>query len=181
MPCQTFSELQDCFSLEHLEISRLHSDFWLWCNYVSYLNVFSVWILNPVRWTNKQYTLKGRWSWMSLLTKGRHSSYYYVCLKSAKECILSSLICQKCSVVHLSAFPWISLHFSQYLCISLHFSEFLCISLHFSVFLYISLHFTFYILGQIDGAYRRPMDAICAGFGWIWRWVVELDNVTSLL
>ena len=31
---------------------------------------------------------------------------------------------------------------------------------HFSTFLCISLHLTFYISGQFDGAYRRPMDAI---------------------
>ena len=40
---------------------------------------------------------------------------------------------------------------------------FLCISLHFSLFLsifFISQHFTFFILGQLCGVYRRPMEAI---------------------
>ena len=80
--------------------------------------------------------------------------------------------------LHFSAFLYILLHFSA----SPNFFAFLYISLHSYKFLCISLHFTFYILGQIDGAYRHPMDAIfCAGFRWILRWVVELDNVTSLL
>ena len=54
-----------------------------------------------------------------------------------------------------------SLNFSAFLYISPHFSAFFCISLNFSAFLCISLHFTSYFLGQFDGAYHRPMDAIC--------------------
>ena len=55
-----------------------------------------------------------------------------------------------------------SLNLSSFVFISLHFSAFLDISLHLFAFLYIFLHFSFdiYILGQFDGAYRRPMDAI---------------------
>ena len=53
-----------------------------------------------------------------------------------------------------------SLNFSAFLYISPHFSAFFCISLNFSAFLCISLHFTSYVLGQFDGAYRRPMEAI---------------------
>ena len=75
--------------------------------------------------------------------------------KNRKECFLSfsafsSLLC-------------ISLHFSEFLCIFLHFSAFLSIFLDFTAFLYISLHFTFCILGQFDGVYRCPMDAILEG------------------
>ena len=47
---------------------------------------------------------------------------------------------------------------------SLHFSVF---HFHFSTLLRISLHLTFYILGQFDGAYRRPMDAIF-WFAYVW-------------
>ena len=75
--------------------------------------------------------------------------------------------------LHFSSFLYISLHFSTFLCISLYFSEFICISLHFSEFLRIYLHFskficiymhfTFCILGQFDGVYRCPMDAILEG------------------
>ena len=69
---------------------------------------------------------------------------------------------------------WGYLHFFAF--ISLHFSAFLYISLHFSAFLCISLHFTFQILGQFDGTYRRPMDAI---FAIVLQKVVQwtLDNV----
>ena len=72
--------------------------------------------------------------------------------------------------MHFSEFLYISLHFSVFLCISLHFARLLCISLHFATFLCNSLHFfAFYTfsLGQFDGAYRRPIDAIftpCASF-----------------
>ena len=76
--------------------------------------------------------------------------------------------------LHYSSFLFISLHFSTFICISLHFSAFLCISLHFLhftafycislrffTFLYIFLYFSaFYVLGQFDRAYHRPMDAI---------------------
>ena len=71
--------------------------------------------------------------------------------------------------LYISLHLFISLHFSAFLCnvqrfstlhcVSMHFSAFFCISLHFSTYLCISLHFKFYILGQFDGAYRRPMDA----------------------
>ena len=47
-----------------------------------------------------------------------------------------------------------------FLCISLHclhFSTFHSIYLHFTASFSISLHFKFYILGQFDGEYRRPM------------------------
>ena len=63
--------------------------------------------------------------------------------------------------VSTNTFGYISLNFSAFLCISLNFSLCFCICLRFSTFHCISLHFTLYILGQFDGAYRRPMDAIC--------------------
>ena len=59
-----------------------------------------------------------------------------------------------------SAFLLISLHVSAFLWFYLYFSIFLCSSLDLSPFLCISLHFTFYLSGQFDGVYRRPMDAI---------------------
>ena len=66
-----------------------------------------------------------------------------------------------CISLYFSAFLFISLHVSAFLCISRHYSAFLYISLHFFEFLCISLHFTaFYVLGQLYGAYLRPMGAI---------------------
>ena len=51
--------------------------------------------------------------------------------------------------------------------------------LHVSTFLCISPHFTFYILGQLYGAYRRPMDAI---FFFAFRSTAwDFDVVTYLL
>ena len=64
--------------------------------------------------------------------------------------------------LHSSAFLCIFLYFIAFLCNSLHSFAVLCISLQFSTFFCISLNFsalTFHILGQLDGVYRRPMDA----------------------
>ena len=60
-------------------------------------------------------------------------------------------------IMKISLHIFISLNISAFLCISpLNFPEFL----YTSAFLWILLHLTFYILGQFDGAYCCPMDAI---------------------
>ena len=94
------------------------------------------------------------------------SAYLYISLH------ISTFLCTS---LHISAFLYTSLHFTAFLWISLHISTFFCIyldfpanlyifciSLHISTFFCISLNFsalTFHILGQLDGVYRRPMDA----------------------
>ena len=102
------------------------------------------------------------------------SAFLYISLDfSAFPCISLRFPAFLCIFLNLSAFIYTSLHFFTFLCISLYFSEFICISLHFSEFLRIYLHFskficiymhfTFCILGQFDGVYRCPMDAILEG------------------
>ena len=125
----------------------------------------SAWPLANLNWKSMQAQISSKFYKVlqisvrpNILNAGgsRISNITFRCVMKAMRVSLHIFIS-----LYFSAFLFISMHVSAFLCISRHFSAFLYISQHFFEFLCISLHFTaFYVLGQLYGAYLRPMGAI---------------------